>query len=224
MGAPGRRRYEQAVGLRRLLAALFLLFASPAAAQPSPVGPQPPCGKAPAPSMAVVGAAPAIQIWHDGELERIGWQPPSCTGWLPSSRSKLLVALAGRFRFEGMIDDLVARKGAISTLRGIKYWSATEAQWRTLVIDAAALSGPDAHSRRADFAPSELLTGSEHLFWEDDSRSGEIVYRMRVLDRSPSSVVIATENLTPVRKLMVTLFAPGALQSVEYIAQVSPGI
>jgi len=146
MGAPGRRRYEQAVGLRRLLAALFLLFASHAAAQPSPVGPQPPCGTAPAPSMPVVGAAPAIQIWHDGELERIGWQPPSCTGWLPSSRSKLLVALAGRFRFEGTIDDLVARKGAISTLRGIKYWSATEAQWRTLVIDAAALSGPDAHS------------------------------------------------------------------------------
>lgn len=109
-------------------------------------------------------------------------------------------------------------------MRGIRYWSATEALWRILVIDAAALSGPDARSRRADFAPSELLKGSEHHFWEDDSRSGEIVYRMKVLDRTPSALAIATENLTPVRMLLVTLFEPGALQSVEYIAQVSPGV
>jgi hypothetical protein len=35
--------------------------------------------------------------------------------------------------------------------------------------------------------------------------------------------VIAIENLTPVRYLLVTLFEPGALQSVEFVELVSPG-
>lgn len=208
--------------LKRLL--VLLLLAPPAFADLLSVGPQPPCGTASAPAFPIVGAPPTIEIWRWRDLEQLNWKPPACTGWLPSSRSKLVLALAGRFRFDGTVDDLLAREGAISTLRGIRYWSATEGLWRTLIIDAAALSGPDPRSRRPDFSPSEMAKGSELHYWEDDSRSGEIVYRMSVLDRGPAGVVIATENLTPVRLFLMTLFAPGALQSVEFIAQVSPGI
>ena len=47
---------------------------------------------------------------------------------------------------------------------------------------------------------------------------------MTVRERSPARVVIAIENLTPVRFLLVTLFAPGALQSVKFFELVSPGV
>ena len=209
---------------RQRLLAVLIACASPIVAASLPSPPEPPCGAPQIPALPLAGEPPAIQVWHETDLEKVNWRPPSCTGWLPTSRSKLLVALAGSFRFDGTVEDLIAREGAISTLRGIRYWSATEGLWRTLVIDASALSGPDKRSRRADFSAAELVKGSELHFWEHDSRSGEIVYRMSVLDRGPDRAVIATENETPVRFLLVTLFAPGALQSVEFIARVSPGI
>ena len=47
---------------------------------------------------------------------------------------------------------------------------------------------------------------------------------MIVLVRNPARLVIAIENQTPVRFLLVTLFDPGALQSVEFFDLVSPGV
>jgi len=96
--------------------------------------------------------------------------------------------------------------------------------WRPLVIDAWALSRPDPRSRRPDFLAAEMTAGRELYYWENDSRSGNIVHRMTVRERSPARTVIAIENLTPVRFFFVTLFAPGALQSVEFVELVSPGV
>jgi hypothetical protein len=131
--------------------------------------------------------------------------------------------LAGSFHFTGTADELVARIGAISTLRGVRYWSVTDKIWRPLVIDASALSRPDPRSRRSDFLAAEMTAGRELYYWENDSRSGKIIHRMTVRERSPVRVVIATENVTPVRFSFVTLFEPGALQSVEFVDRVSPG-
>src|SRR5689334_1043132 len=81
--------------------------------------PQPPCSVPAIPAYAAPGAAPAIAIWHGRDLEQSRWQPPQCTGWSSSSRSKLIVALAGSFRFDGPIDLLLERVGSISTLRAV---------------------------------------------------------------------------------------------------------
>ena len=132
--------------------------------------------------------------------------------------------MAGSFRFDGTADDVIARIGAISTLRDIRYWSVTDTMWRPLVSDAWALSGPDPRSRRPDFPAVEMTAGSEHYYWENDSRSGKIVQRMTVRERNPARAVIAIENLTRVRFLLVTLFEPGALQSVEFFDLISPGV
>jgi hypothetical protein len=145
-------------------------------------------------------------------------------GWAPSSHTKLILALAGSFRFDGSADQLVARIGAISTLRGVRYWSVTDKMWRPLVIDAWALSRADPRSRRPDFLAAEMTAGSELYYWQNDSRSGKIVQRMTVRERSPARVVVAIENLTPVRFFILTLFEPGALQSVEFVELVSPGV
>jgi hypothetical protein len=47
---------------------------------------------------------------------------------------------------------------------------------------------------------------------------------MTVLERSSARTVVATENLSAVRFLFLTLFAPGAIQSVTCVERISPGV
>lgn len=135
-----------------------------------------------------------------------------------------MVGLAGSFRFNGGIADLVARIGAISSLAKIQYWSVTDKKWRPLANGAAALTGPDAKSRRGDFSASEMTRGADLYYWEDDSRTGAGVYRLRIYENTPERAVVASENVTPVRQFFMTLFRPGAIQSVMFIQRLSPGI
>ena len=52
--------------------------------------------------------------------------------------------------------------------------------------------------------------------------SGEVVYRMRVLESGADRIVVATENVSTVRLMVVTLFQPGALQAVHILQRLSP--
>ena len=185
-------------------------------------GPQPPCAMSAVPAYSAPGAPPTIGIWHSSDLDQSNWQPPKCTGWSPTSRSKLVVALAGSFRFTGSIDQILERAGAISTFRNIRYWSTTDEKWRPFANNAFALESPDKTSRRADFSASDLIKNATLYYWEDDSRSGEIVHRLRVFETTPDRAIIADENITPIRKFFVTLFDPGDLQSTIFIQRLSP--
>ena len=202
-----------------VMVAGFVLSAPAHAAMP-----QPPCTVAAIPAYPPADAAPVITIWHGSDLEEGKWQPPSCTGWSPTSRSKFIVALAGSFHFGGSLDQLKGRVAAISTFRNIQYWSTTDNKWRPLANSASALSGPDKNHRRADFSASDITKGANLYYWEDDSRSGEIIYRLSVYESTSDRAVIASENITSVRKLFVTMFKPGALQSTIFIQRLSPGV
>jgi hypothetical protein len=68
---------------------------------------------------------PNYRVWGKNE-----WVPPACTGW--SARTGVLVAVAGQFRYTGTADDILLEAGAISTLKGIRYWSVTEKKAREL--------------------------------------------------------------------------------------------
>ncbi|MGH6627322.1 MAG: DUF6675 family protein, partial [Burkholderiaceae bacterium] len=117
----------------------------------------------------------------------------------------------------GDTDALLARAGAISTLRTVRYWSATDKAWRPLAVDASALAGGDAKAeRRRDFAAAELTVGGQFHYWINDSRSGPVVYRMRVRERDAQRLVLSYENASPVRAFGITLFEPGALQTVAF--------
>jgi hypothetical protein len=182
-------------------------------------GPRPPCGATPQPSYAPPSAAPAIRSWNAP-----GWAASACTGWA-SSRPTLLVALAGSFRHEGGAADLLAAFGRISGLHGIRYWSVGDGGWRTLVTGAVALDGPGTRRHRPDFAPAEMARGADLYFAQKDSRSsGEVIYRMRVLENGPDRVAIAVENTSSVRFLLVPLFAPGDLRCTSYLERLSPGV
>ena len=186
--------------------------------------PAPPCGVGGSMGYPSPESPPTVEVWHQVDLEKNNWQPPSCAGWSPTSGSKLVVALTGTFRFEGSLEEILARVGAISALRSIRYWSTTDKQWRPLAFDASALSAPNKGARRPDFLTTDFIKNTDLYYWENDSRSGEIVYRLKVHEKTPERAVIATENITPVRKLFVTLFPSGSLQSTIFLQRLSPGV
>jgi len=105
----------------------------------------------------------------------------------------------------------------------VRYWSVTENGWRTLITHATALRGPDPSESRADFTAGELKTGKDLYFAETDNRLGEpVIYRMRAT-ATGESLVITTENVSAVQKFMLPLAAPGDLQSIHYLTQITPG-
>lgn len=184
-------------------------------------GPIPPCGADASPVYSTPEKSPAIASWRAADLKRLRWVPPACTGWPASSNSRLVVAVATSFRFEGDLQSLLARSGAISALRNVSYWSTTDQAWHPLALDAAALSEGDPKARRRDFSASELTRGSQHYYWINDNRSGSVVYRLRVLERDEHRMVLSRENASPIRAFATTLFEPGTLQTVEFIERKS---
>jgi hypothetical protein len=154
--------------LLSLFVAIGLLGLGALPAHATDDGPRLPCGVAPLPAYAEPGAPPNVRAWS-GKAAR-GWPPPSCSTW-QASDADMLVGLAGSFRYDGEIDGLLARIGAISTKKGVRYWSTTEKSWQMLVTDAFALSGPDAALRRADFKPEELAKGQAIHYAQSDNRS-----------------------------------------------------
>jgi len=186
-------------------------------------GPRAPCGVAPVPSYAVPGAAPNVQSSSSGKLSR-DWVPQACTGWTASGFD-VLVAVAGSFRHDGDIDDLLARIGAISSLKGIRYWSTMDKAWRPLVTEAYALSGPDPEQKRPDFTAAQMAKGQSLYYAQSDNRStGKTVYRQRVLEADRDRLVVESENVTAVRMLIVSLFGVGDLQSVYFLERRSTGV
>ena len=169
------------------------------------------------PSYTAPGEPPRIR---SAQVE--GWTAPSCAGWV-STRSTLLVGVAGSFQQNGGTDGLLAAFGRVSTLRGTCYWSVSNHGWRTLFTDAVALVGADPARRRSDFTPAEMVEGSSLYLLQTDSRSSDqVVYRMRVLEKRPDRLVVAMDNVTPVRLLLLTLFAPGDLQSTFFLERRPP--
>ncbi len=136
----------------RLLLAIALVLGLSGGAAAAGQEPVPPCGATPYPDYAAVDAPPAVQLISGKDLA--AWKPPACVGW-EAKDDGVLVALAGRFHFNGTTDELLKRFGAISSLKGLQYWSVTDGGWRTLITSASALDlarhGPLArrlHSRR----------------------------------------------------------------------------
>jgi hypothetical protein len=199
--------------------ALCGLLALPARA--GDAGPVLPCGAAAQPAYAEPGQPPAVQAWRGKAAQ--AWVPPACTGWA-ASNADILVAVAGSFKHGGDIDELLARIGAISAKSKVRYWSTTEKDWKPLVTDAFALSGPDPALRRADFTAPQFVKGQNLHYAQSDNRSsGKTVYRERVVALDRERVAIMSENVTPVKMTLITLFDTGDMQTAYFLERRSPG-
>lgn len=176
-----------------------------------------------APPAGDPAAPPVLRLWTKDKH----WQPPACTGW-GDPGFQVLMELAGTIRGPGEMGDLLDRLGAISTMEGLRYWSTRRKRWEVLITDAAALSGPDADLRRADFTAEELMAaeltaGAPVHFVQKDNRSGEtMVYRLTLREVTADRLVVAVDNVTPAAKLIFTMADPGSLQALHILERL-PG-
>ncbi|MGQ0582447.1 MAG: DUF6675 family protein [Reyranella sp.] len=205
--------------LRRALILAPVLIPAIAQAAPKPLAP--PCGQAPAPPYPSAGQAPNAAVWDEPDLKRLSWRPPGCLRW-DNVRTRLVAALAGQFQSPRTLDEHAARLGQVSALPAVRYWSVTKAQWMPLVSGAGLLDGPEGEAI-PDPAPAELKTGSAFHYFET-GRAGRTVHRLSVYERSADRIVVATENVTPIRLAILTAFEPEALQSVTFIERRGAGL
>ncbi len=182
-------------------------------------GPQPPCGVDAFPPYPELDAPASTRFWEGSDLSR-DWSPPACTGWTTRGFSSLVVTLA-RFRNSSGVEGVRRRLGAISELKGTRYWSTTHKQWQTLIEDAYATTGPPSYQHRKDFSPEEIVAGVSLYFRQADNLSGTATYRLRILSESSERLVFGIENITTMRYFLIPLFHPGEMQSVHFIERES---
>jgi len=180
------------------------------------LGPRPPCAGA-GPVYPEVNQPAVTSVWSGRDRS---WIPPACTGWSAPGYTAL-VETAGTVRVPGGEAALLRRIGAIRSLAGVRYWSITHGRWQPLVLHAAALRGPEEGLDREDFTPGELTSGQDLYFQQEDSLTGSVVYRLRVLESGEQRVVFETENVAAVRYWLKEIFAPGDLQSTYFFERLS---
>lgn len=188
----------------------------------APSGPQPPCGKEPVPAYPGLDDPATVKVWSKSDFGR-DWGPPACTGWTGAGFTSL-VTTAARFRYTAEAPGLIRHVGAISTLTGMRYWSTTHKQWKTLIVDAYALSGAQAGQRRPDFSPDEMKEGQVLYFEQVDNLAGKGIYRIHIAEASSNRLVFDIENVSTMRYLLIPIFHPGEIQSIYYLDRESENV
>jgi hypothetical protein len=179
--------------------------------------PQPPCEKQPFPPYPAPHDGAVVEAWSRSDSDLgTNWRPPGCTGWEEDGFT-LLVTIAARFTNTSGADGLLRQFGAISALKGLRYWSASHKRWQTLIVEAHALKDLRSAESRADFRSDEMRQGSVLYFAEVDNLSGRALNRMQILEATPSRLVLAVENVSTIRYHLLPLFHSGELQSLYFL-------
>jgi len=151
------------------------------------------------------------------------WKPPACTGWAETGFTTL-VTIAARFPHTLEAGSMLRPIGAISELAGMSYWSTTHKQWRTLIVDAYALTGSQSGQRREDFTSDEMKEGKVLYFEQVDNLSGKATYRMHIVEASASRLVVDIENVSTMRYFFIPVLPPGELQSMYFLDRESDNV
>ena len=186
------------------------------------LGTQPPCGNEPVPAYPALDHSPIVKFWSESDFGR-DWRPPACTSWTEVGFSTLITTVA-RFRYTSGEEGLLRHIGAISELAGMRYWSTTHKQWRTLIVSAHALTGSQPRQFRQDFLPVEMTEGRLLYSEQSDNLSGTAVYRMQIAEASADRLVFDVENVSVMHYSFVTLFHPGDVQSVYFLDRESDNV
>jgi hypothetical protein len=200
---------------RAILSGVLLSLAICALAQRASSEPVPPCGPgvlATQPPYAQPDDPPAVAVWRDITLG-----PDDCLGKVEGPM-ELVIALAGRFKHSGTMEDLATRVGAVSFMAATQYWSATEGRWRPLISKAFAVEDLSTLAPRQNFAAGEITSGRRLHFAQDDTRStGLNVYSLRELGLGSDRLAIEIVNVTDIRFLLATMYDAEALVSLHFV-------
>jgi hypothetical protein len=191
----------------------------------SQLGPQPPCGDQLMPFYPFYPGLNDLAIVKSWSKSDLGpdWKPPACTGWAEVGFTTL-VTIAARFPHTSEASGLFRHIGAISELAGMRYWSTTHKQWRTLIVDAYALTGLQSGRRRGDFTSDEMQEGKVLYFEQVDNLSGKAIYRMHIVEASAKRLVFDVENVSTMRYLLIPILHPGDLQSMYFLDRESDSV
>ena len=185
-------------------------------------GPRPPCGADAFPAFPLVNVPALAVSWSRNSFGR-DWSPPACTGWTATGFTTLVTTVA-RFHHDPDTENMLRNIGAISGLTGLRYWSTTHKQWRTLIVEAHALTGPASGARRGDFTPDELKTGAVVYFEQDDNLTGRGTFRLHMAEVSAERIVYDIENTSTLRYLLVPFAHAGETQSVCFLEHESENV
>jgi hypothetical protein len=104
-------------------------------------------------------------------------------------------AVAGEFAFAETLDTLLDRLGDFSRYRSISYWSA---------------------SRGAPAQERDFQAGASFACFEG-GRAGRTVHSLTVLRRDADRIAVGMANKAAIRMGPLSLFDPGALQTVLFL-------
>jgi hypothetical protein len=167
---------------------------------------------------------PLIQVWSPRSPNlSAGGVIPVCAG-IGQGPFKELVALAGRFRYSGNAEGLLARFGAVSRFAGLRFWAIGKQRWDVLVSEAHALNAPYDDGRRGDFRPNEMRPGSDLFFSQEDAGAADaVIYRMHIEEATPDHILLTVENTNAVRMLLFPIFDSGDLRILYRLERLAPG-
>jgi Family of unknown function (DUF6675) len=208
--------------MRLLLASIFgILLVHTGTSTES--GPRAPCGQPPIPPYASSNAQPASVAWTEDQLRRLDWRPEECLSWAGTTHQ--VVALSGSFRSTATLAQLLERVAAVSQYPAIRYWSGSSDAWRPITEKAWTVTGARSREPRPDYSAADLSSGVPVYYAEQDSRTGTVIYRMRVTSLSADRATISIQNASPIDFFFfIRLFDPGALQTALFLDRLRPGV
>ena len=199
-------------------AAIAMIVAIHATVSYAGSGLLPPCNSAASktePEYGALNATPSIGVLKNTNLE-LGRACPKAL----SGPAELVVAISSRFVHAGNVEDLASRIGAVSSLKGLKYWSVTDRGWRVLVSQSNALDDLNTLRERPDFTAGEVLSGKTLFMVQRDTRStGRNFYAIQATTAKGQQLAVLIVNLTDIRFLLGTLFERQALVSAHFFTQ-----
>lgn len=204
-----------------LLALIVTLAPGAAGAQTAFQGfvPHPPCGESPSQPLAASGGSPAIGTWSEADLEKAAWQHAPCLHW-NAGKMRMATALSAAIPASSL-DALLVRYGALSQYKSIRFWSILHQDWEEFVSQAGFTDGPNAAYTYPDMKAEDFVAGRDFYYYEI-GRAGRTIHHLTVRQHTADRAEITTENVTPVRAAMFTVFEPGALKTAMVIERHGP--
>ncbi len=179
------------------------------------------CGNGPPLAYPAADKPALVQSWlldgrHDGP-------PPDCAG-LRTKEFELLVGLTASFAAPGDLADMLTRFGAVSSLKGLPYYSFTDRKRQPFIRESYAIDNPASVRPRADYTATELRSGAELYFVHSDNRSSTLVpFGLQLLQSTDNGFQVRIENLANIRMYGLMLVATREMQWSVALERLGPG-
>lgn len=90
------------------------------------------------------------------------------------------------------------------------------------LVHGAGLLRTAPSSVGSDLVAKDFVQGRVYGYFQIDSAGRRTNYQMTVRERNASRIALANENTSTIRVAFISLFDPGALQSVIFLQRSSP--